>query len=93
MNDPVLPVSFELLAIIPLGLWAALLFAALLTIAKSISSGGAARAVDHRCDRPPCGSFCGMVDQLLDRAPADRPRKHVREQLTWAPFEIGGAAI
>ena len=35
MNDPVLPVSFELLAIIPLVLWAALFVAALLTIAKS----------------------------------------------------------
>ncbi len=35
MNDPVLPVSFELLAIIPFVVWAALVFAALLTIAKS----------------------------------------------------------
>ena len=45
MNDPVLPVSFELLAIIPLVLWAALLVAALLTIAKSTQLTAAQRVL------------------------------------------------
>jgi membrane protein DedA with SNARE-associated domain len=45
MNDPVVPVSFELLAFIPLVLWAALLITALLTIAKSAQLTGAQRVL------------------------------------------------
>lgn len=35
MKDPVLPASFELLAVVPMLAWAAILLAALLTLAKS----------------------------------------------------------
>jgi membrane protein DedA with SNARE-associated domain len=45
MNDPVVPVSFELLAFIPLVLWAALLVTALITIAKSAQLTGAQRVL------------------------------------------------
>jgi len=35
VKDPVLPASFDLLAVVPMSAWAAILLAALLTLARS----------------------------------------------------------
>jgi Zn-dependent protease with chaperone function len=72
MNNPVLPVSFELLAIVPLVLWAALLVAALLTIAKSTQLTGAQRVLWTIAVivLPVAGSAAWLISYWIERRQA-----------------------
>jgi Zn-dependent protease with chaperone function len=74
MNNPVLPVSFELVAIIPVVIWAALVFAALLTIAKSTQLTAAQRVLWTIAVilLPVAGSAAWLISYWIERRQAGR---------------------